>query len=109
VTLVFAVFFFAGGGATYCTRYFEIVLVEGIPDDLNCELLTTVLPSCGEIPDMDLFVNVDCSGNETVSARGELYYVDEVKPGVTSVDLQEISQCERFYVSSVFLCSLLDT
>ena len=42
VTLLLAAFFFTGGGVTYCTRSFEIALVENIPDDLNCELLTTV-------------------------------------------------------------------
>ena len=50
VTLVFAVFFLASGRATYCTRYFEIALVEDTPDDLGCELLTTVSQRWEEMP-----------------------------------------------------------
>ena len=43
MTLVFAVFFLAGEGVTYCTKYIlRTALVEDIPDDLGCELLTAV-------------------------------------------------------------------
>jgi len=49
----------------HCTRYFEIVLVEGTVDDLGCELLTIVSQWWEETPAMELLVNMDHSGIET--------------------------------------------